>query len=297
MGTVVFVHGTGVRRGSYLATYAAIQQAFDRHDIGHTLEACLWGDALGAASVLRSLPDLTLVPQDPRVLTRDQDYARWDLLYRDPLFELRLLKNRPMGGPRPPSLGATVTALWGRISRYRPTDPVLALINTADLGDCWSKAWRAVIEDDSTARQATESSNEVGEPGQAVARAVVAAMLQVAFDREQPLLDGRHRDALVDLLIDDWQARVAGVGAHLLRFFGDMAAQWRRRSSKRAEGGSQRRRIPRRATSSAIRRAGHPSATTFVRPSKDSLVTCICWPTAWAVSPASICSRNSPSRK
>ena len=224
MATVLFVHGTGVRRGNYLTTFAAIQQAFDSHEIAHELEPCLWGDVLGAAPIFRSLPDVTLTAQDPLALTRDQDYVRWGLLYRDPLFELRLFKNRPSGGPRSPSVAATVAALWLRIRRYTLTDPGRALIRTAGLEACWSAAWKTVVVEDETARQATETASEVGEPAQAVARAIIAEMLGNAFDQGLSILDGRQRDALAGQLVDDWQARVAGVGTFLLGFFGEMAA-------------------------------------------------------------------------
>jgi hypothetical protein len=57
----------------------------------------------------------------------------------------------------------------------------------------------------------------------------------LAFDNGTPLPDARLRDALVDCLIDDWKARVAGIGAYLLGFVGEMAAsvatpvvKWRR---------------------------------------------------------------------
>ena len=49
-------------------------------------------------------------------------------------------------------------------------------------------------------------------------------MLGRAFEAGLPLLDGGARDALVNRLVDDWHARVAGVGAFLLGFLSDMAA-------------------------------------------------------------------------
>jgi hypothetical protein len=235
MATVLFVHGTGVRRASFLSTFAAIQSAFDRNNIEHALEPCLWGDVLGAAAVLKAVPDVTLSASDPTTLTREQDYARWDLLYRDPLFELRLLKNQPSSGPKPPSVGATIGALWKRISGYTPSERVRACLTAAGLDDVWSAAWKAIVLEDPTASQATLQAREIGEPAQAVARAVVAQMLQMAFDQGLPILNSRQRDALVDHLVEDWQARVAGVGAFLLRFIGDMAStvatpivKWRR---------------------------------------------------------------------
>src|SRR5262245_38162836 len=128
MGTVLFVHGTGVRRGSYVATLAAIQRAFDEYGIDHVINTCLWGDARAAAAVRKSIPDVTLADPAPRVLARDQEYARWDLLARDPLFEMRLLKNKPSTGPRSPATVANARALWNRIEAYESSAALLALL-------------------------------------------------------------------------------------------------------------------------------------------------------------------------
>jgi len=222
--TVLFVHGTGVRRGTYLTTYNVIQQAFQQHAIDHQLDACLWGDVLGALPVVRSLPDITIPPKDPK-LTREEEYARWEILSRDALFELRLLKNRPLTGPRPPAVGAQVAALWQRITEYTLRDTALDIVRRAHMESCWTGAWnRIVAGHDDTARLATTSASEIGEPAESVARAIVAEMLAWAFDEELPQLDHEQRDALIAALVDHWQARVAGKGARVLQWFVETAA-------------------------------------------------------------------------
>jgi hypothetical protein len=84
-------------------------------------------------------------------------------------------------------------------------------------------------------------AGEVGEPAQAVARAVVAALLDMAFAEDLPQLSREVRDALADRLVDEWDARVAGVGAFLIRFAADTVAsiatpvaRWRRGSLSEA---------------------------------------------------------------
>jgi len=101
---------------------------------------------------------------------------------------------------------------------------VRALIGAEGVDAFWSEAWQTVVVDDATTRQAVESASDVGEPAQAVARALMAEMLRMAVDHDLPIPNGRQRDAIVELLVEDWEARVAGVGMHLLRFFGDIAA-------------------------------------------------------------------------
>jgi hypothetical protein len=223
MATILFIHGTGIRRGSYFRTFASIQHALDDYEIAHTLKPCLWGDDLGASPPVHAVPDVTIRAPD-RTFTRAQEYARWDILYRDPLFELRLLVNRPAAGPRPPVAGTAGRALWRRIEEYEHTEVVRAQIAVFGLEECWAAALKSVITNDPTARRAVEAATEIGEPAQAVARAIVASMLSGAFEAGLPLLDAGRRDALVDQLVDDWHARVAGVGAFLLGFIADMAA-------------------------------------------------------------------------
>jgi hypothetical protein len=222
--TVLFVHGTGVRRGTYITTYSVIQQAFAYYAIAHELDACIWGDGLGAKPIIHSLPDTTLSPKQS-ALTSDEELARWDVLWRDPLFELRLLKNRPSTGPRPPAALANVTALWERIKAYTLRDAALAIVDGAYMDACWADAWNWIVAgDDETAHLATTAATEIGEPAEAVARAIVAAMLGCAFEEDLPQLDGQRREALIGALITDWEARVAGKGTRLMQWFTETAA-------------------------------------------------------------------------
>ena len=150
-------------------------------------------------------------------------------------------------------------------------------------------AWNRVIKDDPTARRAVEAATEIGEPAQAVARAVVANMLGRAFEAGLPLLDGGRRDALVDQLVDDWHARVAGVGAFLLDSSETWQPLWRLRSSSGAVVLSQRAPIQRPGTSCAIRLEASRFAHTFASPSSIWTTTCTCLRIVSAASPASIC--------
>jgi hypothetical protein len=101
---------------------------------------------------------------------------------------------------------------------------------------CWELAWKRVIKENPTARHAVDAATEIGEPAQAVARAVVAEMLGHAFEAGLPLFVGGSRDAVVDQLVDDWRARVAGIGSYLLGFLADIVASMGTRFVKRHRG-------------------------------------------------------------
>lgn len=226
MATVLFVHGTGVRKPSYLATFALLRDAFDNYDIGHKLEPCLWGDDLGSKLPSLSLPISPPRKADGELWSREEEVVRWELLYRDPTFELRLLKNRPgASDPRPPNAPRPDKALWGRIENYAPSDRVTLFLEKWQLVPYWAAASQSVIRDDQTAKDVLNNSpDEIGEPGQAVARAIVASLLNRAMDDNRPLLDARRRDELVEFLIEDWKAKVAGVGTFVLSFFGGLVS-------------------------------------------------------------------------
>ncbi len=94
-GTLVFVHGTGVRQEGWVPTWQRVQEHGRAHGLDEvTFVGCPWGPALGVPldRVDATLPPEALVkavtegPPDPRDLAA----AAWDLLLADPLFELRL---------------------------------------------------------------------------------------------------------------------------------------------------------------------------------------------------------------
>lgn len=114
--TVLFVHGTGVRKASYDATFARFSAGLAAVRPGVEAARCYWGDAHGArlnaggVSVPAGESDrgpggVAIEPSVP-VDTAEADAALWGLLERDPLFELRLAGAEgafagPWAGPGP----------------------------------------------------------------------------------------------------------------------------------------------------------------------------------------------------
>jgi hypothetical protein len=237
MSTLLLVHGTGVRKGSYLSTLSIVQQAIDEHQVDCDLAPCLWGDELGAKLPRRAVPGPSPALRDPQALGADEEYARWELLYRDPFFELRLLKNKPEStAPRSPMSLSRGSDLWRRIAGYRPSPRVVALLESSALVADWEAACEAILVADGLARAIVEdATDEIGEPARATARALVAHVIRSASLDERPILTGKLRDRLVECLVQDWGADVYGVGTFLLQFVADIATsigtplvRWRR---------------------------------------------------------------------
>jgi hypothetical protein len=98
MTSVVFVHGTGTREPAYTNTFNRIERKLQGVFPQVKAVPCYWGGELGArlhhdgASI--PLYDSTRATES---LLEEEDYeiALWEQLYRDPLYELRILANMP----------------------------------------------------------------------------------------------------------------------------------------------------------------------------------------------------------
>src|SRR5215470_13953559 len=94
--TILFVHGTGVRADGYTATLRTIKRQLNGRGSAVDVRGCFWGEAAGA----RLLAGGASIPgygesggTEPS--EADQLLALWSVLYTDPWYELRLLRNRP----------------------------------------------------------------------------------------------------------------------------------------------------------------------------------------------------------
>lgn len=99
MSSVVFVHGTGVRKQSFGETFDALKSGFQGHGIGATLLPCYWGDTCGARLHFdgKSIPDYAAtkaVADADKAEPAADPLTLWALLFEDPLLELRLLEAR-----------------------------------------------------------------------------------------------------------------------------------------------------------------------------------------------------------
>jgi hypothetical protein len=140
MTTVLFIHGTGVRKDDFDDTYREVERRLLAMRPGINIRPCYWGE-IGARLEAGGNSFYFDPPQKPQkdgkkgkrpltVAQLDQETQRalWRRLLDDPLFEVRLRRSRPPGraarqsGPRPtaadrvavlpanPELGAQLAA-------------------------------------------------------------------------------------------------------------------------------------------------------------------------------------------
>lgn len=212
-GSIIFVHGTGVRLKDYRGSYDNAKKIAKIAGIFEEFVECAWGDPLGVEFSGRSLPD---PPSPEKVRQEEEDFAQWDWLYADPLFELGMLtirdskvaKTIPMPGVKP-----EWERLWDMLVAYQPSTEFQLLLDRGDLSSLWPKAWSRVIQDSSIPRKAFEASaHELAEASHALARSLVAQLSVIAVDVGIPAPSRSLRDSLLERLIVDWKQQVYGLG-------------------------------------------------------------------------------------
>ena len=232
MSTIIFVHGGGVREATFALTFKFLQQMLLNQGITHELAPCFWGDEHGSRPPVLCIPTAEEDKRNPNRLTWEQKVERWGSLYKDPFFELRLLNSRSNNQTRPSQSGQGI-GLWTRLQSYRPSPGLRDFLGKWQINDYWIRAWPSIICDDPLAKHVLLGSGEnVAEPAESIARALVAKLTILALADNLPSLDGNHRDELVSLLITDWLGRDGGVNVHLGRLLADLRTPTRQTSGR-----------------------------------------------------------------
>ena len=206
MGTLIFVHGTGVREEGSKASNEAIQKGFARHPSYKTV-FCNWGDTFGV-KFDRRFKSIPAISRTRGVGAPAPDFEAgeawiWGVLYDDPLFELRDLTvqgpaSRVSGTFRPPSNAAqdlrakTVPFSEGLHDRFQG----------AGLEGELEDARREVTASAEYAGAVAAREGDVF-PWAEIARAVVAQAMSRSERRgnlAETFKDSRLRDELVDSL-------------------------------------------------------------------------------------------------
>ncbi|MBN3940466.1 MAG: hypothetical protein V7L21_00890 [Nostoc sp.] len=220
MTTVIFVHGTGIREREYNETFQIIEQKIHAQRPDIKVAPCLWG-GLGAkfndnrASV--PLEDATLALSQGE---EDADIVLWGQLYRDPLYELRLLSLKPIeaGNPFGEEPG---DVLQSRVASLTPGSQLQAKLQEAGIAEVFEPAREAVIHSEPYERALlTVSESDLSEYYAPIARAIVAQAMFISEQQEKfpPILtDAQLRDKVVELLTLALTEAELGLGGWLLK--------------------------------------------------------------------------------
>lgn len=219
-GTIVFVHGTGVRLRDYHRGFEHAKSVAATAGISERFLECAWGDPLGVEFRGSSLPD---PPSAEKLAEEEEDFARWNWLFDDPLFELDKLTIRdpnvaasiPVPGRKP-----EWETLWDRISSYHPSQELTLLLDRGGFAALWPGAWSRITQASALPRAAFEASaHELAEASHALARAVIAQLYIDATGAGIPGPSRALRQSLCERLIVDWGQQVYGLGAFFAEMF------------------------------------------------------------------------------
>jgi hypothetical protein len=207
MGSLLFVHGTGVRTQGYRSTVARMTRGVREHVPGLEIQTCLWGPTRGAtlAKDGRSIPDFEGVKQADE--KADARRLLWELLSMDATYELRELAGMPASGAGP--MDADVAALAGQVAQLADEESHDRLPPEVP-HELWDEAVAAVAASpalEGSARAARRVTTAVRE---AAARACVAGLQARLSVLQAPQLSELERDALVRAMVDRLGGEEAG---------------------------------------------------------------------------------------
>jgi hypothetical protein len=209
-GTIVLVHGTGVRLKDYQSAFHVAKQCAVFAGITASFAECAWGDPLGVQFDGKSLPDS---PSRKQLEEQEQDFARWRWLFDDPLFELDKLVIRDTSQIKqsyaPPGWKPAWKELWDKIAAYEASPELVLLLERGELKQFWSETWSQIVLLSPIPELAFErSADEPPEASNALARALVAQLHVLATSQGHPGPSRTLRDSLVNRLIVDWKQQV-----------------------------------------------------------------------------------------
>ncbi|MBD2627709.1 hypothetical protein [Trichormus variabilis] len=205
MTSVIFVHGTGVRKAEYNETLKLIEQKLLSQRSDLTVLPCLWGDSLGinlnAQGASIPLYDATLAlgeeeEEDPKIIL-------WQQLYRDPLYELRVLSLKPVEGSNNPFGEQPSDRIQSVLTTYNPTPELKAQLAAAGISEEFAEALIKVTRSEPYNTALLTAVDSLYDLCLTISRAIIAqAMFDSQEEDKYPLIltDADVRDRLVESL-------------------------------------------------------------------------------------------------
>lgn len=194
MTTILFVHGTGIRR----AVFDQACSLITRHttDLGFRIEPCYWGD-LGARFNLRgaSIPDYDTARGigggEPRFDPAPQEAVSWTLLIEDPLYVLRLCATPGHSrGPIAPGSDNARVQLQQAMASVQPDAAARSLMEEGGVAAHFEPARQKILE--SVPYQTLRAQTKDAKADVAV---VMQAVVAQAIGDAQATAEERARDS------------------------------------------------------------------------------------------------------
>ncbi len=211
MGSIIFVHGTGVRQDGYEKSFQAIDASLKLD--GFLLRRCVWGEVHGSR-LLQGGGSIPGYSGRSSSAQPDDDVLKWTLLYQDPDFQLEQLKEQ---GDRelPPRMRARWREEQARVAAWQPSSNFTEVIEPCGLGQQWQKAFEAVAKSDTWEGIFPPRDRGVEEflPEfcRCAAESIMARTTLAALAAGVSIPAADIRDRIVNAFLDDLGIRVRGL--------------------------------------------------------------------------------------
>jgi hypothetical protein len=195
--SIIFVHGTGVRDG---LTFNAVKAALPNWNVIH----CFWGEPYG---VRLNHGGGSILDYEPigDMSEENKIESQWELIYRDPLYELRHLTALPGEQEELPfNQIPPWDCLKAHIQSYQPSEALSQQLKCAQLNDVWAEAFGAVIHSNDFETAVQKFTSDDDQTIKPIARAIVASLIVAGVEKGCPLPDGDTRDDIVKRLALDF---------------------------------------------------------------------------------------------
>ena len=193
MGTILFIHGTGVRGAEYDKSYPLIGARIG--ELGHVPAKCLWGDEHGSKFDGASLPSYASKQERENI-------AMWRMLLQDPFAELKLRKTTPDAV----DLVGHGEILWEKLLADVPSDDTYRNLQLLGLDPFWPYTFDCLAKEPEhrwqrLVKRAAQNDGQFERCSEC--HCLVALLIRSA--EEQWLLPptGGERDALAASILDD----------------------------------------------------------------------------------------------
>lgn len=186
------------------------------HGLPVSVQSCFWGDQVGAKLQAggQSIPSYQQAGGESPTEAEER-MALWSVLYTDPWYELRLLRNMPDSGPDPFGEEAPSELVKQAVQDFEPSGDLTALLAAAGLNEYFQEALEALRDAPELQQAAATAPADPLEHRGAIARAIVAHALIAAEDKGSAPLDGEARDEIVLLLTNELHGFGLSVGGFL----------------------------------------------------------------------------------
>jgi hypothetical protein len=206
-----------------------------KNGLAVAVQGCYWGDAEGARLRAEGLSIPGYSKTGGGRSQADEILALWSVLYTDPWYELRLLRDRP--GKSNLTLGQDSPSILLRqaIDEFRPSAALRQDLLDHGLADHFEQALTALRVAPEYDQAVTTAAADSFDHRQAIARALIAYVC-VAAEENEPTIDGGARDALTERLSNELHGYGMGASDFFLRHVKGLAAHTATRKLSRDRG-------------------------------------------------------------